>query len=101
MWHSVLEFQLTRLRVEKSFSFGVKCTVSRVFVKGCSVSELLACYGQIRSHVGLKMAIILSCHPVLIYMFLLFFIFPLFLGMVMCTNEFKTNEKQKLTEIKN
>ena len=50
MWHSVLEFQLTRLRIEKSFSFRVKCTVNRVFVKGCSVSELLACYGQIRSH---------------------------------------------------
>ena len=29
------------------------------------------------------------------------FIFPSFLGMVMYTNEFKTKESQKLTEIKN
>ena len=29
------------------------------------------------------------------------FIFPLFLGMVICANKFKTKEKQKLTEIKN
>ena len=29
------------------------------------------------------------------------FIFPLFLGMAMYTNEFKTKEKQKLTDIKN
>ena len=28
-------------------------------------------------------------------------IFPLFLGMVMYANEFKTKENQKLTEIKN
>ena len=36
----------------------------------------------------------------LIFLFRLRFIFPLFLGMVMYTNEFKTKEKQKLTEIK-
>ena len=29
------------------------------------------------------------------------FIFPLFLGMVMYANEFKTKKKQKLTKIKN
>ena len=31
----------------------------------------------------------------------LIFIFPLFLGMVMYANEFKTKEKQKLTDTKN
>ena len=31
----------------------------------------------------------------------LIFIFPLFWGMVMYANEFKTKEKQKLTGIKN
>ena len=31
----------------------------------------------------------------------LIFVFPLFLGMVMCANEFETKEKQKLTQIKN
>ena len=30
----------------------------------------------------------------------LIFIFPLFLGMVMYANEFKTKENQKLSEIK-
>ena len=35
------------------------------------------------------------------FLFQLIFIFPLFLGMVIYANEFKTKEKQKLTEIKN
>ena len=35
------------------------------------------------------------------FFFFFFFIFPLFLGMVMYANEFKTKENQKLTEIKN
>ena len=35
------------------------------------------------------------------FLFQLVFIFPLFWGMVMYANEFKTKEKQKLTEIKN
>ena len=35
------------------------------------------------------------------FLFQLIFIFPLFWGMVMYPNEFKTKEKQKLTEIKN
>ena len=35
------------------------------------------------------------------FLFQLIFIFPLFWGMVMYANEFKTKEKQKLTEIKN
>ena len=35
------------------------------------------------------------------FLFQLIFIFPLFWGMVMYGNEFKTKEKQKLTEIKN
>ena len=34
----------------------------------------------------------------LIFLFQLIFIFPLFLGMVMCSDEFKTKEKQKLTK---
>ena len=34
------------------------------------------------------------------FLFQLIFIFPLFLGVVMYANEFKTEEKQKLTEIK-
>ena len=33
------------------------------------------------------------------FLFQLIFIFPLFWGMVMYANEFKTKEKQKLTEI--
>ena len=49
---------------------------------------------------------ILSYIPVDVYvvvnfLFQLIFIFPLFWGMVMYANEFKTKEKQKLTEIKN
>ena len=35
------------------------------------------------------------------FLFQLIFIFPLFWGMVMYANEFKTKEKQNLTEIKN
>ena len=35
------------------------------------------------------------------FLFQLIFIFPLFWCMVMYANEFKTKEKQKLTEIKN
>ena len=35
------------------------------------------------------------------FLFQLIFIFPLFLGMVMNANEFKTKKIQKLTEIKN
>ena len=35
------------------------------------------------------------------FLFQLIFVFPLFWGMVMYANEFKTKEKQKLTEIKN
>ena len=35
------------------------------------------------------------------FLFQLIFIFPLFWGMVMYANEFKTKVKQKLTEIKN
>ena len=31
----------------------------------------------------------------------LVFVFLLFLGMVMCANEFETKEKQKLTQIRN
>ena len=31
------------------------------------------------------------------FLFQLIFIFPLFWGIVMCSNEFKTKEKQKLT----
>ena len=34
------------------------------------------------------------------FLFQLIFIFPSFLDMVMCANEFKTKEKQKLMEIK-
>ena len=37
---------------------------------------------------------------VVINFFQFIFIFPLFLGMVMYANEFKTKEEQKLTEIK-
>ena len=40
------------------------------------------------------------CHAVVISLFQLIFIFPLFLGIVMYANEFKTKEKQKFTEIK-
>lgn len=39
-------------------------------------------------------------HVVVNFLSQVIFIFPLFLGMVMYTNEFKTKEKQKLTEIK-
>ena len=40
-------------------------------------------------------------YAVVISLFQLIFIFPLFLGIVMYANEFKTKEKQKLTEIEN
>ena len=35
------------------------------------------------------------------FLFQLIFIFPLFWGMVMYANEFKTKENQKLSEVKN
>ena len=50
---------------------------------------------------------LLACHSILnIYVVVNFlsqviFIFPLFFGMVIYANEFKTKEKQKLPEIKN
>ena len=37
----------------------------------------------------------------MLQLFQLIFAFPLFLGIVMCANEFETKENQKLTEIKN
>ena len=43
----------------------------------------------------------LNAYVVVNFLFQLIFIFPLFWGMVMYANEFKTKEKQKLTEIKN
>ena len=42
-----------------------------------------------------------SVYVVVNFLFQLIFIFPLFWGMVMYANEFKTKEKQKLTEVKN
>ena len=44
---------------------------------------------------------IFHAYVVVNFLFQLIFIFPLFWGMVMYANEFKTKEKQKLTEIKN
>ena len=44
---------------------------------------------------------ICEIYVVVNFLFQLIFIFPLFWGMVMYANEFKTKEKQKLTEIKN
>ena len=41
-----------------------------------------------------------AVYAAVIFLIQLIFIFPLFLGMVMHANEFKTKEKQKLTEIK-
>ena len=45
--------------------------------------------------------LIIGVYVVVNFLFQLIFIFPLFWGMVMYANEFKTKEKQKLTEIKN
>ena len=45
--------------------------------------------------------IYVNVYVVVNFLFQLIFIFPLFWGMVMYANEFKTKEKQKLTEIKN
>ena len=49
--------------------------------------------------IGLE--IIFIIYVVVNFLFQLIFIFPLFLGMVMYAKQFKTKEKQKLTEIKN
>ena len=43
----------------------------------------------------------LFVYVVVNFLFQLIFIFPLFWGMVLYANEFKTKEKQKLTDIKN
>ena len=43
---------------------------------------------------------IYSVDVVVNFLFQLIFIFPLFLGMVMYAKQFKTEEKQNLTEIK-
>ena len=45
--------------------------------------------------------LLFSIYVVVNFLFQLIFIFALFWGMVMYANEFKTKEKQKLTEIKN
>ena len=42
-----------------------------------------------------------DAYVVVNFLFQLIFIFPLFWGMIMYANEFKTKGKQKLTEIKN
>ena len=42
-----------------------------------------------------------NIYVVVNFLFQLIFIFPLFLGMVMYAKQFKTKEKQNLTEIKN
>ena len=42
-----------------------------------------------------------NIYVVVNFLFQVIFIFPLFLGMVMYANEFKTKGKQKLPEIKN
>ena len=43
-----------------------------------------------------------ACHLFHLYVDTsVYFVFPLFLGMVMNANEFETKEKQKLSEIKN
>jgi len=47
-----------------------------------------------------RLCLFLHLHVVVNFLFRLSFIFPLFLGMVMYANEFKTKEKQKLTEVK-
>ena len=44
---------------------------------------------------------VLHVDVVVNFLFQLIFIFPLFLGLVVYANEFKTKEKQKLTEMKN
>ena len=44
---------------------------------------------------------VLYIYVVVNFLFQLIFVFPLFWDMVMYANEFKTKEKQKLTEIKN
>ena len=56
------------------------------------------CLGQTQNYSILRPYL---CYVVVNFLFQLIFIFPLFWGMVMYANEFKTKEKQKLTEIKN
>ena len=54
---------------------------------------------KIRTRYGFIITVLYNV--VVNFLFQLIFIFPLFWGMVMYANEFKTKEKQKLTEIKN
>ena len=54
------------------------------------------CQNDIRKVIALSHG-----YVVVNFLFQLIFIFPLFWCMVMYANEFKTKEKQKLTEIKN
>ena len=61
-------------------------------VAECGSSFLSACFNQLN---------LPSAYVVVNFLFQLIFSFPLFWGMVMYANEFKTKEKQKLTEIKN
>ena len=56
-----------------------------------------ACFYIIEATLTAKLYV----YVVVNFLFQLIFIFPLFWGMVMYANEFKTKEKQKLTEIKN
>ena len=57
---------------------------------------------KIKGHIFKKnFPVTFSVYVVVNFLFQLIFIFPLFWGMVMYANEFKTKEKQKLTEIKN
>ena len=52
-------------------------------------------------HEVLALMLVFIIYVAVNFLFQLIFIFPLFWGMVMYANEFKTKEKQKLTEIKN
>ena len=67
--------------------------------KKLSKSKIKVPLGTAREHEHSPISI--HAYVVVNFLFQLIFIFPLFWGMVMYANEFKTKEKQKLTEIKN
>ena len=78
------------------------CSCSHNFPAGEKNSlEQAAFWHEVKVLCCLLIPFLLTAYVVVYFLFQLIFIFPLFWGMVMYANEFKTKEKQKLTEIKN
>ena len=90
--------------IKAFLQWAVGCLIYRYLFKEMICQGLLKKPGS--DHVIFSMIHSFACMYMYVYvvvnfLFQLIFIFPLFWGMVMYANEFKTKEKQKLSEVKN